>query len=273
MRAAALLTAGCILLAGHTRATPRPGQADDKVLEFTGQIEAKTVDVRPRVTGYLTRITAKEGAAVKAGDLLAEIDPRAAKIEVEIAKAKLIQAEAKVRLAEARQARTKQLTGAAVITKEELVQADTEVEVARAEVALAKAELELAELHLSWTKLTAPVDGRLGRFHVTEGNLVRADGEPLVTLVRTDPLHVAFDVDERTALKLREQAGKGGKFAVAVGIATDEGYPRTAELDFTDNAVDPKTGTIRYRATLPNPKGELLPGLFARVRLTPQPVR
>src|SRR5262249_18966983 len=156
----ALLTVGFVLLgcASPVSAQPEP---DAKELKFTGRTEARTVEIRPRVTGYITRFAAQEGAMVKAGDLIAEIDSRVPKIEVDVAKAKLTQAEAKLRLAEARHARAKQAAAAGTATREELDQAAAELEVAKAEIVLAKAELEFAEWRLSCTKVTAPFDGRL----------------------------------------------------------------------------------------------------------------
>jgi multidrug efflux pump subunit AcrA (membrane-fusion protein) len=130
----------------------------------------------------------------------------------------------------------------------------------------AKAELELAELRLSWTKITAPADGRLNQLRLTVGNFVRADTDYLVAIVRTDLLFVEFDLEEKTALQLLP-AAKDKKLTAAVGFANENGFPHKVEIDFIAGVLDPGS-TLRIRATLTNPKGEYLPGQSARVRLT-----
>ena len=145
---------------------------------------------------------------------------------------------------------------------------------AEAEAALmvAKVEVERAELTLSWTRVTAPFSGRVSRIQATEGGLVTADQTHILTVVSTDPLYVTFNVPEAILLQLRRDGlSEPGKLGVAVGFAIDEGYPHAAKLDLIEPEVDPKTGTVRFRATVPNPKGLLLPGMSARVRLTPPP--
>ena len=269
MRPAALLLAGLALAAG-ARADDPPKPEPAKVYDFTGRVEADTVELRPRVTGYVTKIAVKEGEAVKKGELLAEIDPRFYRIELDRARAKLTRAEAQMKPADAKLTRLKKAVAAGTAAKEELEAAEAEREIAAAEVVLAKAELELADLQLSWTKIAAPMDGRVSRIHTIEGNLVRADTDVVAVVIRPDPLVVAFDVEERTFARLREAAGKGGALAVSVGLATEDGFPRKAEFRTADAAVDPKTGTVRLRAALPNPKGELLPGQFVHVRVTPK---
>jgi RND family efflux transporter MFP subunit len=249
---------------------PKPDPA--KPLEFTGRLEAAVVEIRPRVTGYLSAVAVKDGATVKKGDLLAEIDPRPYKAEFDAARARVALAEAQAKLAEANYARIKAVAAKGVVTVEEVDRAAGEVKVAEAGLAAARAEAARAELNLSWTRLTAPIDGRLGRFHQTAGNLLVADNTLVVTVVQMDPLSVAFDLDERSFLKLRDGLA-AGKPTVQFGVANEEGYPHTAAVTFIDSQVDPKTGTVLVRATVPNPKESLYPGLFARVRLTVQPAK
>jgi RND family efflux transporter MFP subunit len=276
MRAVSLLLiAGLSLLTTGTRADDPPKAAPPKVWEYGAHVEAvATAEVRARVTGYLTRIAVKEGAAVKKGELLAEIDPRYYAADVEVAKARLKLAEAKLQAARTNLTQTKTAFSKDAASADDLRIAEADAAATEAGVAVARAELERAELMLSWTRVTAPFDGRVGRFAVTEGNLVRADATRVVTVVATDPLFVAFDMDERTLLRLRRDGlAEPGKLAVAVGLADEEGYPHEAKLDLIDPQVDPAKATVRFRAVLPNPKGMLSPGMFVRVRLTPAPAR
>lgn len=263
-----LLAAGLVVLAGGTRAADPP-----KGWEFAGRTEAgAAADIRPRVGGELVRTTVREGATVKKGELLAEIDPRPYQIDLDAARAKMKAAEARLKAARIKTSNVKFLAEqkVKVVAQGEVdLQEAAEAEAA-ALLAVAKAEVEQAELHLSWTKITAPIAGRVGRFSVTERNLVAADTTRLMTVVAADTLHVSFDVDERTLLRLRREGlAEPGKLAVAVGFAGDEGYPVEGRLDLIEPLVDPEKGTVRFRATIPNPKGLLLPGMFARVRLTP----
>ena len=271
MRTVALLTIGCVVFAAGTRADDPP-KPKEKVFEFTGRTEAVArVDIRARVTGYIDKIAAEEGDTVKAGTLLVEIDPRPYKAQCDAAKAQVVRAEARVKLADAKLARLKKAVATGAVAKEELDEAMADREVAVAELAADKAALDLANLNLAYTKIHAPIDGRVTHWKLTPGNLAVADTSLLATIVRTDTLIVAFDVDERSLSKLLDAKGKDGKFAVAVGFSGDEGFPHTAEFRGMDSAVDPNTGTIRMRATLANPKGTLLPGMFVRVRVTPPP--
>ena len=271
MRIAMLLTTVCISFAVNARADDPPKPEPTKPFDFTGRLEAQVIDIRPRVSGTVTLIAAKDGETVKAGDLIAELDSRVLKIELEIAKAKLVKAETLLRAAEAKLERAKKLVASAVMTKEELSVAEADRDVAQAEVAAAKAELMRAQLNLSYTRVAAPAAGRLGQIKMSAGNFVRADDDILVSLVRMETLSVAFDVDEQSVLKMRQQIVKGSKIGVAVGFANEEGYPHKAEFRMTDPALDPKTGTLRFVATLPNAKDEFIPGQFTRVRVTLEP--
>lgn len=271
MRATAFLTLGCIFLVAGIPVTAQP-KPETKAFEFKGRTDATTVEIRSRITGVLSKVAVEEGATVKPGEVLAEIDSRGAQIEVNIAKGKLASAQAKRRLAEANHSRVKSAFEKGLTGKDQLVQTETELEVAHADFEIAKAELELAELHLSWTRLIAPIEGRIGRLNLTRGNIVQANTDIVTTLVQMDPLYVEFDVDEKTLMKLRWEPD-GRKPTVAVGFTHEEGYPHVAELRGPTFVIDPKTETIRFRATLANPKGQFFPGMFARVRVTPQPAK
>ncbi len=243
--------------------------------DFTGRTEAAAgVELRARVTGYLDKALFREGAAVKKGDLLFEIDPRPYQAEVARAEANVALAEAGLQKAEANLQRLKALSERGAVSREEFDRAVSERAEAQAALVGAKAALESARLTLGFTKVTAPITGRVGRRLVDPGALVRADETVLATLVSEDPALVGFDVDERTYLRLRRAAAEGkgkdpveAKATVRMGLADEEGFPREGHLSAADNRVDPKTGTLRMWATFPNPDGLLIPGLSARVRL------
>ncbi len=254
---------------------PAGTRADDppKGWEFVGRTQAAaTVEVRTRVTGYLTRVAVQEGAAVKKGDLLAEIFPQPYQLDLDAARARVRAAAAKLEAAKLKTANAKKLTQNNVISQGELALHEAAAAEAAAGLAAAQVEAERAELTLAQTHVRAPIDGRVSRVRSAEGNLVVADQTPLLTVVATDRLHVSFDVPEAHLLRLRRDGlAEPGKLDVAVGFAGEEGYPHAAKLDLIAPEVDPKTGTVRFRATLANPKGLLAPGMSARVRLTPLP--
>jgi multidrug efflux system membrane fusion protein len=267
MRAAVfVLTAGLALVGAGTKAADPP-----KGWEFTGRAEADTVAVRARVTGHLTRVAVREGDAVAKGDLLAEIDPRAYRIALDAAKARLKVAEAKLQLAKIEAANARGLFEKNVISKPEMALASAREAEAEATLVLAKAEVEREELTLSWTRVTAPFSGRVSRIRLTEGGLVAADQTHILTVVAADPLYVSFNVSEAILLQLRRDGAEPGKLGVAVGFAGEEGYPHEAKMYTIGHEVDPQTGSVRFRSTIPNPKGLFSPGMSARVRLTPPP--
>jgi RND family efflux transporter MFP subunit len=263
-----VVTVSLTILPTGTRAADPP-----TAWYFTGRAQAvATVAVRPRVTGEVTRVAVKEGAAVAKGDVLVEIDPRPYRIDLEVARARVKAAEAKVQTAKAAAARGQGLVRDKVTSPAELPGLESAAVEAEAGLALAKAEAERAELKLSFTRIIAPIDGRVGRILATEGNLVVADQTHVLSVVATDRLHVSFGVDETTLLKLRRDGlAEPGKLAVAVGFAGEENYPHAATLDLIEPEVDPTTGTVRFRSVLANPKGILSPGMSARVRLSPPP--
>jgi RND family efflux transporter MFP subunit len=239
---------------------------------FTGRTEATTtVELRPRVSGYLTKVTFKDGAEVKKGDLLFEIDPRPYRLEVEKAEAGLTLAQSQIKQAEAEYARAKALAEKNVASREELDKAAAARDEANARAGIAKAGLDAARLTLDFTKITAPISGRIGRSLLDAGNVVKADETRLATLVSEGDVYVYFDVDERTLLRLRKEgklkAGKGLAMPVTAAVGDEKDYPRKGLVDFVDTQVDPTKGTIRARAVLPNADGVLTPGLFVRLRV------
>jgi RND family efflux transporter MFP subunit len=234
------------------------------------------VDLRARVTGYLEQAHFQEGAEVKQGDLLFTIDARPYQAELDRATAALQRAEAKLRLAATNLDRVSRLQGAGGASPEEVAQARASREEAEADLRLGRAALDIVRLNLAFTRVVAPIAGRIGRRLVDPGNLVKADETPLATLVSVDPLLVDFAVDERTLLRLRRAAREGPPrpaLTAHLGLAHEAGFPREAAVQLADNQLDPATGTFRLRAVLANPAGDLLPGLFVRVRLPVGPAR
>jgi RND family efflux transporter MFP subunit len=262
-----VLVAGLALPPAGTRAADPP-----KGWEFVGRTHAATADVRAQVTGRLTRVAVREGDAVAKGDLLAEIDPRAYRLDLEAAKARLRMAEAKLQVARVAGANAKRLLQNKVVSPDELAIAEATEAEAAAALAVARVEVERAELPLSWTRVTAPFGGRVTRIQSAEGDLVTADRTHVLTVVAADPLYVTFNVPEATLLQLRRDGtADPAKLGVSVGFAGDSGCPHGAKLDLIAPEVDPRLGAVRFRATVPNPKGLFLPGMSARVRLTPLP--
>jgi len=244
--------------------------------DFTGITEAvETVQIRARVQGFIDKIHFTDGAEVQAGDPLYTIDPRVFQAEVDRAVAELNRLKAQLALAKNEEQRSARLRQSSAVTEEEYVQRVAAREQAEASVAEAEASLELARLNLGFTDIRAPIAGRVSRTLFTVGNLVGYN-EPtlLTTIVRLDPLYVVFEGTERGYLnyerQLIEEGGsidKQPEVPVYVGFEGEDGYPHHGTVDFRENTVDPGTGTIQLRATIPNPERIALPGLFARVRL------
>ncbi|MEL7022804.1 MAG: efflux RND transporter periplasmic adaptor subunit [Pseudomonadota bacterium] len=243
--------------------------------EFSGRIQAvDTIEVRPRVAGYLREVHFTEGARVEAGDLLFTIDDREYRAQVALAQADVVRAQTRLELAEQEVTRGEKLVVARALSAEEQDRRTGELRQAKADLASAEAQLRRVQLDVEFTRLKAPIAGRVGEALVRPGNLVTPSETLLTTLVSVDPVHVVFEGDERIYLKYQAQARSGerpssrdSRNPVQVGLASDEDYPYHGEMNFVDNRVDPATGTIQGRAELPNPDGYLIPGLFARVRL------
>ncbi|HEX2082086.1 MAG TPA: efflux RND transporter periplasmic adaptor subunit [Xanthomonadaceae bacterium] len=239
---------------------------------FTGRISAvETVELRPRVSGYVQRVAYEEGQEVRKGDLLFVIDPRPYRAALDQAQAQLERARAEARLAQAQDARAESLIEARAISREEFETRRSATAQGQAAVRAAEAAVAAAQLDLQFTQVRSPIDGRAGRAMVTEGNLAQADATLLTTVVSQDPVHVYFETDEQTYLRYQDLARKGERDSernpVRVGLANETGYPHTGTVDFIDNQVDPATGTVRARAVLRNPDRYFTPGLFARVQL------
>jgi multidrug efflux system membrane fusion protein len=236
--------------------------------EFNGRVDAiDSVQLRPRVSGYIERIAFTEGQEVKKGQLLFVIDQRPYRAALASAEAELERTRAGAALARTQDQRARQLVAEHAVSREEADTRAGAMAQSAAQVRAAEAALAAARLNLDFTEVRAPVSGRAGRALLTVGNLAQADQSVLTTVVSQDPVYVYFDADEHSFLR-QQQAAQGGKGRpVRMGLASDEGFPHVGTLDFTDNQINAATGTVRMRARLPNPGRLLTPGLFARVQL------
>jgi RND family efflux transporter MFP subunit len=246
--------------------------------EYSGRFQAiDTVEVRPRVSGYIDRVLFREGQAVKKGETLIIIDPRPYQADFDRAQAQLALAKAQRELATLEAERVHKLKDSGAVSQEELDERVSALHQQEASVAAAQAAFNSAALNLSFTKVEAPVEGVASRAEVTRGNLVTGGnngGTLLTTIVSTDPMYVYFEGDEHAYLRYQELARSGERQSsrnvanpVRVGLANEEGFPHEGHMDFVDNQLNVRTGTIRGRAVLDNKEGLFTPGMFARVQL------
>ena len=246
--------------------------------EFTGRLQAvETVEIRPRVSGYIDKVAFTEGGLVKSGDLLFIIDPRPYQAEYGRAAADVKRFKTALELARIELVRVQRLRDSGAVSEEELDQRKSSVAQGEANVAGSEAALETASLNLNFTRVTSPIAGRVSRAEVTRGNLVTGGnngGTLLTSVVSMDPIYLYFDGDEQAYLRYTKMARSGERQSsrdtanpVQVGLADEEGFPHPGTVDFVDNQLNPQTGTIRARAVLPNKDGQFTPGMFARVQL------
>ena len=253
-------------------------------VDFTGRINAvQSVDIRPRVTGYLRKMPFKEGAEVKQGDVLFEVDSRPYEAQVESFQSQVRLYEAQLKLARVVYSRDLGINNRVSnsISQQQLDQHLASIEEAEARVKSAEKNLELFQLNVEFSKITSPIDGQVSRYYLTKGNLVNQDQTLLTTVVSLDPIHAYFDMDEPTLLRIR-QAVNEGKFLktkdgislpVFMGLRGEEGFPQKGTVNFFDNQVNPTTGSIPVRGVFPNPEPKgggvrlLSPGMFVRIRL------
>jgi RND family efflux transporter MFP subunit len=245
--------------------------------DFTARIAAvDSVEVRAHVWGYLDKVNFKEGSLVKKNEVLFEIDPRPYQAALNQAKAKVAQDEAQLKYDEAEYQRN--LSLGAAVSQSELDKSAAARGVDIANVKADKAVVASRQLDLEYTKVTAPVSGRVSRYLVTVGNLIQSGdqngGTLLTTIVSVDPVYAYFDVDDRTAQRVLRLFAEGNSnsaadadASISLGMATEDGFPHKGTLDFVDNQVNPKTGTLRVRGVFPNKDVVLAPGFFARVRV------
>lgn len=248
--------------------------------EFSGRLDAiERVDVRSRVAGTVQSTHFREGALVKKGDLLFTIDPAPYAAEVERAAAQVAAAQARVAYTKSEAERAGRLLSESAIAQREADERNNASREADANLRAAQASLQVAQLNLQWTRVSAPVAGRVGRIEVTVGNLVAAGpGAPvLTTLVSVSPIYASFDADEQVVTSaLREVRGSDGaasasgdvaRIPVQMGTLQNTDTPVKGRLQLVDNQVDAKSGTVRVRAVFDNADGQLLPGQFVRLRM------
>jgi RND family efflux transporter MFP subunit len=253
-----------------------------ETLEFTGRISAvDSVEVRARVTGYITKVDFVDGALVNKGDLLFEIDPREYQAAVLRGEGEVARLRAQLARTESEVARNQALRPSGAASAREVERSVAEKGAAEGELKAKLAQLELARLDVEFSRVAAPVSGRASRAEVTAGNLVvvGATGGPLLTtIVSLDPIYVNFDADERALIRIQKaRIAQDGKAApenvraanipVFIALADESDFSRRATVDFVDNQIDRSTGTIHIRAVLPNADRLLSPGVFVRVRL------
>ena len=246
--------------------------------EYTGRFQAvDSVDVRPRASGYIDEVKFREGQLVQKDDVLFIIDQRPYQAEYDRARAGVELAKSQYELAKLEAARAQKLKDSGAVSREELDTRVSQLNQQEASVAAARATLDSVALMLSFTKVRAPFAGRVSRAEVTRGNLVTGGNEGgtlLTTIVSVDPIYVYFEGDENAYLRYQTMARSGERSSsrdannpVRVGLADETDFPHEGTMDFVDNQLDVRTGTIRARAVLSNKEGRFTPGLFARVQL------
>ncbi len=243
--------------------------------EYTGRLAAiENVDVRPRVSGYINEIDFKDGNLVKKGDPLFVIDPRPYQAALGQAEGQLKLAQSAQDLANRNFARAEDLQATKVTSKSEFDASASSKSQGEAQVATAQAAVDAAKLNLDFTKITAPIDGRVSREQVTVGNLVATDTTVLTNIVSVDPIYGYADVDERTVIAYQKMIQEGkvkdarqSTIQVGVQLAGEKGFPHRGDIDFVDNQINAATGTLSIRGRFPNPDGNLLAGMFIRMQI------
>ena len=248
--------------------------------EYIGRLESpETVEVRARVSGYLDKVHFKEGKEVKKGDLLFTIDPRPYQAESDHADAEYERAVSQTDLAKNDFERAKRLIATKAISEEDYDTKSKTYTAVQAAVRSAKATLDSAKLNLEFTQIRAPIDGRISRAVVTEGNLISSGvagsgATLLTTIVSLNPLYLYGDADERSVLKYLHLRREGTRVSARdelipaeMGLADEAGFPHKGYMDFVDNRIDPGTGTMRARGVFSNADHSLSPGFFGRIRI------
>ena len=289
----ALVLAICLSLAGCARApaaapaaapvavqVSRPVEKEiTDYAQFTGRVQAvESVQVQARVSGYLMKVLFKEGSLVRKDDILFEIDARMYRAQLERDEAQLKQSEAKLQQNENDLSRANMLLKKASISQSDYDAALANRDVALANVAAAKANIEASALNVEFCTVRSPIDGRTSNYSKTVGNLVTQDQTLLTTVMSIDPAYVYFDVDELTIQRISRLIRQGKvesadhtAWPVSLGLGSEEGFPHSGTINFEDNQVNAKTGTLRVRGVFSNNDDALTPGYFARVRLSVGP--
>jgi membrane fusion protein, multidrug efflux system len=247
--------------------------------ELTGELQAvNTVEIHPRVSGFIDSVQFTEGARVAKGQVLFQIDPRPFEIEIERLAAELKRAQSKLDFATAGHARAERLFAQNAIAREEYEQLTSAETEAAGDLGSLNAQLHAARLNLEYSHVRSPIDGHVSRALITSGNLV-SNTNLLTTVVSDDPIYAYFDTDEATYLRFTQleqgerttPRARSGHDAtpspVFMGLVGEQGYPHQGRLDFIDNQVDARSSTIHVRAVFDNKDGRFTPGLFARIKL------
>jgi RND family efflux transporter MFP subunit len=246
--------------------------------EYSGRFQAvQMVEVRPRVSGFIEKIHFKDGENVKAGALLFTIDPRPFELALDSARAEVARANAQVELAATEVERARPLLRSGAVTERDFDQRAANLSVARAALQAAQAATNNAELNLEWTKVTAPIDGRISDRKVDAGNLVNGGSGAttlLATIVTIDPIHFLFEVSEADYLRYTRLAENGQRASsrttgnpVRIRLSDETSFTHMGNMDFVDNMLNARSGTMRGRAVVENKTGLMQPGLFARMQL------
>jgi len=246
--------------------------------EFTGRIEAiESVEIRPRVSGYITEIPFKAGSLVKKNDLLFVIDRRPYQADLDQTTAEVERAQAQLKLAQIEVDRAKELRSKSTISASEFDQKAASFQVASAALRAAEAANAAAALNLEFTQIRSPIDGRVSSERVTVGNLVQpgaTETSILTTVVSTDPIYVYMDADENSVLKYMKLKDEGKRESARIQripayaqLANETGFPHEGMIEFVDNRLDPNTGTLRARAVFKSWSDLLAPGFFVRTRV------
>jgi RND family efflux transporter MFP subunit len=287
------LSSGCNRPAAGGQVGPPPAQVtvshpiDRDVQEwdeYPGRLEStEIVEIRPRVSGYITSVNFKEGSVVTKGELLYVIDPRPYAAELDRTKGEQSRAQAQLALAETEFKRVSGLVPTNAASEFELDEKRANRDQAKAAQTVAQANVDAAQLNVEFTHIRAPITGRISRTMITEGNLVTGGGMAQATMLTTiaslDPIYCYFDADETAVLKyqhmVREKRSEGPnapKVPAMLALLNERDFSRSGVIDFLDNRINPATGTLRVRGVFDNPKGVMTPGLYARVRVPGGPI-
>jgi RND family efflux transporter MFP subunit len=238
--------------------------------EFTGRFQAtRSVEVRARVGGYITGVHFSDGEYVRRGQLLFTLDARPAQAALASARAQLAQAQAQLTLSRSELERSETLLESQAVSQAEVDTRRGALQTAEAAIAAANANVRARQLDVEFTRVTAPISGRVSDRRVDAGNLVAggsSGGDVLTTVVSSTPIHFVFDASEAVLLKYQRQA-RAGSAPIQVRLQDESTFSRSGTLDFTDNAIDTASGVVRLRAVIPNADGFLKPGMFGQARL------
>lgn len=236
--------------------------------EYVGRFEAvQSVDVRPRVSGYLQSVNFTDGQYVRKGELLFTVDARPAQAALDQARAQQARAEAALANAQTEVARTRELLAAQAASQEEFESRQAAVRAAQADIRAAQAAVRAQQLNVGFTRVTAPISGRISERRVDAGNSVTADTTVLTTIISADPIHFAFEGSEALLLKYQRGSGATAGAPVRIQLQDEVDFRHAGRIDFIDTGLTSGTGTIRARALVPNPGGFLKPGMFGRAQV------